>query len=72
MKLLQTVKCDCCNGTGRRQSVIPGALRALRKQKEMTLENIAAIAGCSFGYVRDVELGLKRCTEKILKIYQSL
>ena len=73
MKKTSTVgKCTTCSGSGKVKVPNPEGLREARQRAGLTLRQVAERVGHSVVYLCDVELGRRRCTEKILAAYEAL
>lgn len=72
MKLYTTGKCPNCNGKGKIRTVLPEAMRELRKKSGLTLAQVGKKIGFSKMYLSDIETGRRRATSEIVLAYQKL
>lgn len=72
MKLYTTGKCPNCHGKGKIRTVLPEAMRELRKKSGLTLAQVGKKIGFSKMYLSDIETGRRRATSEIVLAYQKL
>jgi len=70
--LSERIQCHHCSGLGYRDEVPGARLRELRERSCKSLSFLAKIAGVSVPYLSDVERGNRRCTERIIQLYETL
>lgn len=66
------VPCSHCSGLGFHDEVPGAQLRKLREKSGKPLRVLAKIAGVSVVYLSDVERDRRRCTERVLQLYETL
>lgn len=66
-------RCPTCLGSGKIPdfNVGPGQLRAARMRAGVSLRELAAEIGLSFGYIGDVERGDRKLTRKFAEVYMA-
>jgi predicted transcriptional regulator len=72
MNVFESVKCDCCGGSGKREVISHVLLRKARSLSGVSIREMARRLDYSAAYLSDIELGRRGCNPKISAAYQEL